>query len=256
MQECLLRNITKYHIFFLRVQSLISWIFYILIGGNLIWLLTRFYSIKVYNKNNLKELKPPFILVSNHLTLIDTLFIHFVISWPSYYIRPWRLLWNLPEQTNYFRGIILPYMWLSRCIPIQRQGKARDQLLALEKAISVLNNHESIHIFPEGTRSRTGRITDYTTGIGRIYLKVPNCTILPVYARGIENVLPIKAKFPRLWKKIDVVIGKPTELNTPHKGIRALKDVSLQIFNLLVDMENDYFQSDKNRSKEILEQSK
>jgi 1-acyl-sn-glycerol-3-phosphate acyltransferase len=230
----------------------LSWIFYVFIGAPLAWLFIKLFSYKVYHKERLKELKPPFILVSNHLTLIDPWFVQYAITFPGFLRRPWLLVWNLAEQTNYFRGLLAPLIWLSRTIPIIRGGELKEIKLSVDKVIKILQNHEAIHIFPEGTRSRTGKIEDYTTGIGRIYLKVPNCAILPMYIRGIENVLPINAKFPRLFKKIDVVIGKPRKLTSPHKGLRARADISKQIFDILVKMEKEYLESGRYRAREIL----
>lgn len=236
---------------FLRVQSILSWIFAVFIGTPFIWLFIKLFSYKVYHKEHLKELTPPFILVSNHLALIDTWFGAFAIAFPEFYWKPWLLPWHLPEETNYHRGLLVPYMWLNRSIPIVRGATPKEQKLSKDKIINVLQNNEAIYVFPEGTRSRSGRIGDYTTGIGRIYLRVPNCTILPIYIRGTEKVLPIKSIFPRIFKKIDVVIGRPMKLTSEHQGLRAGVDISKQIFDILVKMEKEYFESGKYRAKEI-----
>jgi len=244
---------SRFQVLILRIQSFLSWIF-LFVEAPLFWLIIKLFSYKIYHKGRLKELKPPFILVSNHLTLIDPWFVQYATTFPRSYWRPWLFVWNLPEQTNYFRGFLVPFIWLSKTIPIIRGATPKEQKLTKDKIINVLQNNEAIHIFPEGTRSRTGRIENYTTGIGRIYQRVPNCTILPVYIRGIENVLPIGRKFPRIFKKIDVVIGEPRKLTTEYKGIRGGVDISKQIFDILVTMEKEYFESEKYRAQEILKE--
>ena len=240
------------HFALLRLQSYLSWIFVLLIEAPIIWLLMRFFSLRVYHKENLKGLKPPFILVSNHLTLIDSWFAVYAIAFPQFIWKHWLLTWHVPEATNYFRGLQALLVWLSRSIPIVRGSRPRKVAAALEKVVEVLKKGESVYLFPEGTRSRTGRIGKYTTGIGRIYKKVPDCSILPIYLRGIENVLPIGVKFPRLFKKIDVVIGKPVRIKSEYIGLIANKIIAEQIFKLLVDMEKEYFKSNQYRSKEIV----
>ncbi|MEE8637975.1 MAG: lysophospholipid acyltransferase family protein [Candidatus Margulisiibacteriota bacterium] len=242
----------RVQILLLRVQSVLSWLFCAFIGAPFTWLFIKLFSCKVYHKERLKGLKPPFILVSNHLTLIDSWFIAYALCFPESYWKPWLLLWHLPEKTNYYRGLLVPFMWLTRSIPIIRGAAPKEQKLAKDKIINILQNNEAIHIFPEGTRSRSGRIEDFTTGIGRIYQRVPNCTILPVYIRGTEKVLPIKSIFPRLFKKIDVVIGRPRKLTSEHKGLRAGVDISRQIFDILLEMEKEYFESKEYRAREIL----
>jgi len=240
------------HFALLRLQSYLSWIFVLLIEAPIIWLLMRFFSLRVYHKENLKGLKPPFILVSNHLTLIDSWFAVYAIAFPQFIWKHWLLTWHVPEATNYFRGLQALLVWLSRSIPIVRGSRPRKVAAALEKVVEVLKKGESVYLFPEGTRSRTGRIGKYTTGIGRIYKKVPDCSILPIYLRGIENVLPIGVKFPRLFKKIDVVIGKPVRIKSEYIGLIANKIIAEQIFKLLVNMEKEYFESNQYRSKEIV----
>lgn len=235
----------------LRLQSFLSWVFVALIEVPLFWLVLRFFSLRVYHKENLEELKPPFIVVSNHLTLIDSWFAGFAIAFPKFFWKHWLLTWHMPEERNYYRGLLVPFMWLNRTIPIIRGVAPIDQKVAKDKVISVLMNREAIHIFPEGTRSRSGRIENYTTGVGRIYMSVPDCSILPIYIRGTEKILPIRTKFPRLFKKIDVVIGKPVKLTSPDHGIRGRVDISRQVFSLLAAMEKEYFESSQYRSKEI-----
>lgn len=242
---------SRTQIFLLRTQAFLSWLVYVVIAAPIFWLLLRMYSYKVYHKHNLKDLKPPFVLVSNHLSLIDSWFVQYAIAFPQFYFKPWIVPWNLPEGANYFRGFIAPFIWLSKSIPIVRLGAAKDKKLSIDKVINVLQNKEAVHIFPEGTRSRTGRMERYTNGVGRVYLSVADVTILPVYIRGMENVLPIKVKVPRLFKKIDVVIGTPIKPVSECIGAKAAMDISKQAFDVLVGMEKDYFKSGKYRAKEM-----
>lgn len=242
---------SHFQVFLLRAQAVLSWIIIAFIYAPIFGLITKFFSYKVYHKERVKDLRPPFILVSNHLTLVDSWFIEFAVIFPEYFWKPWLLVWHLPEATNYFRGLLAPVMWLSKNIPITRGVSPNEQKLAKDKAIFILRNNGSVYIFPEGGRSRAGRVENYTTGIGRIYQRVPNCTVLPVYIRGIENVLPIGAKFPRFFKKIDIVIGEPRKLTSEYKGLKAGVDISKQIFDILVEMEREYFESGEYRAKEI-----
>jgi len=243
---------SRVQILCLRLQSFFSWLFAAFVEAPFFWLVIKLFSYKVYHKEHLKKSRPPMILVSNHLTLIDSWFVAYATGFPEFYWKPWFLPWHLPEETNYYRGLLVPFIWLNKTIPIVRGAPPKEQKLTKDKIINVLNNNEAIHIFPEGTRSRTGRIEDYTTGIGRIYQRVPNCSILPVYIRGTENVLPINSIFPRLFKKIDVVIGEPRMLTSKYKGLRAGVDISKQIFDILVKMEKGYLESGKYRAREIL----
>ena len=241
-------------IVFFSLQTFLSWLIFLVIAIYLAAIIFALYSIKIYYRQRLKNIRPPYIIVSNHLTLIDSYFIGFAVAFPEMYWRPWRMPWHLPEQRNYFRGLLVLIMWLSRAIPIIRGMAPRTQKKSLDKVVAILNRKQSISIFLEGTRSRSGRVDRYTHGIGKIYLDVPNCTILPVYHRGIENVLPIGVNMPRLFKKIDIVIGEPRKLTTEKQGYEAIADIARQIFNILQEMEKEYFESGKYRAQEIIKQ--
>ncbi len=62
-------------------------------------------------------------------------------------------------------------------------------------------------IYPEGTRSRDGRLYRGRTGVAWLALtaKVP---VVPVGLRGTDNVQPVGASWPRL-AKVSVTFGPP-----------------------------------------------
>jgi 1-acyl-sn-glycerol-3-phosphate acyltransferase len=236
----------------LKVQSLLSFTVHLFLALPEALIVFGLFSTKVYHKERLKHLKPPFLIVSNHLSLVDSWFGNFGVGFPQFYWKPWFFPWSVAEATNYFRGLLGVFIWLSRAIPIKRGGTPIEQALTLEKIEAVLEMGEGVYVFPEGTRSRTGRMGKSTPGVGRVYRQVPDCTLLPIYLRGAENVLPIGAKFIRFFKKVDVVIGEPVKLTCEAEGLHASKLMAEKIYNILLEMEKDYFASDQYRSKEIM----
>ena len=95
-------------------------------------------------------------------------------------------------------------------------------------------------VFPEGTRSRSGRIEPKagTYGVGKILQKMPNTRVLCFYLRG-QN----QRKFSFFPKKNEIFTGVMKEIKptTEKKGLRGMKDISEQIINELHQMEQDYF---------------
>ena len=95
-------------------------------------------------------------------------------------------------------------------------------------------------VFPEGTRSRTGRINieAATYGIGKILRKVPGCAVVCVYARG--STQESYSVFPNVGDSIhfemDVLYPK-----TEAKGLRAIRDYSVQTIGKLKELEERYF---------------
>jgi 1-acyl-sn-glycerol-3-phosphate acyltransferase len=92
-----------------------------------------------------------------------------------------------------------------QAIPIDRQAGGRE---ALSKAIEKLDEGEAIGIYPEGTRTLTGKMNKGKTGVARLALeaKVP---IVPIGITNTFKILP-KGKFiPKSKLKADVYVGKP-----------------------------------------------
>jgi 1-acyl-sn-glycerol-3-phosphate acyltransferase len=76
-----------------------------------------------------------------------------------------------------------------RAVPVQRDG-SRDALAALAVAQHVLEGGEAFGIYPEGTRSRDGRLYRGRTGVAWLALAT-RAPILPVALEGTDRVQPI-----------------------------------------------------------------
>jgi 1-acyl-sn-glycerol-3-phosphate acyltransferase len=65
-----------------------------------------------------------------------------------------------------------------------------------------------VHIFPEGTRSRSGDLLPGKAGVGkRIYES--KVKAIPCYHEGIRDILPVGKSIPRIGKKVRAIIGEP-----------------------------------------------
>jgi 1-acyl-sn-glycerol-3-phosphate acyltransferase len=69
-----------------------------------------------------------------------------------------------------------------------------------------------VHIYPEGTRTRTGKIGPGKPGVGRIVYET-KCKVIPCYHSGLNEVLPIGRKIPRPGKKVRIIIGEAISLD-------------------------------------------
>ena len=77
-------------------------------------------------------------------------------------------------------------------------------------------------IFPEGTRSRTGRIQEFKPGIGLIAAE-SGVPIVPVYIQGAYRAMPPGASFPRS-RPIEVFFGPAIDVNAPDHSAQASRD--------------------------------
>jgi 1-acyl-sn-glycerol-3-phosphate acyltransferase len=84
----------------------------------------------------------------------------------------------------------------------------------------VLKAGDAFGIYPEGTRSRDGRLYRGRTGVAWLALtaQVP---IVPVGLIGTEDIQPVGASFPRL-AKVTVRFGKPIGVEE-YAGVPAGK---------------------------------
>ncbi len=184
----------------------------------------------------------PWLICANHLTLIDSAIIAYALA-PVYgYMLNYQMLpWNVPEQTNFQRNIFSTvFCYLAKCIPIRRRGSREQVRQCLDKCIHLLNQGELLTIFPEGTRSRSGRVDfqNITYGVGRFLTSVPDCRVLCIYLRGERQ--ETYSDFPCIGERfyIQADVLRP---RSDDKGIRAQRTFALQIIAKLAEMEQRYF---------------
>ncbi len=69
---------------------------------------------------------------------------------------------------------------------------------AFDIALEHLKSGIPVVIFPEGSRTEDGQLQPGRPGIGFL-VKESQCQVIPAYISGTFNVLPVKAKWPRLF---------------------------------------------------------
>lgn len=182
----------------------------------------------------------PLLLCPNHLTFIDSIILVWALSpgW-RYMLRYRRFPWNLPKQSHAENNLLFTLVcYLGKCIYIPVDKEKTKQ--AMSKTQYLMQSNQDFMIFPEGTRSKTGRIntSNYIYGVGQLILDTPNLTVVSIYLRGKHQQ---KASvFPDKNEQFDIklkVINPTTQL----KGRRAMRDIASQLIEQLVEMENDYF---------------
>jgi 1-acyl-sn-glycerol-3-phosphate acyltransferase len=130
----------------------------------------------------------PVIVASNHLSFIDSVLIPVV--------APRRVRFLAKEE--YFTGTgvrgrasALFFRFIG-AVPVSRDG-SRDALAALSLAQRVLEDGEAFGIYPEGTRSRDGRLYRGRTGVAWLALAT-RAPVLPVALHGTNRVQPIGSR--------------------------------------------------------------
>ncbi|HMA66940.1 MAG TPA: lysophospholipid acyltransferase family protein [Desulfosalsimonadaceae bacterium] len=184
----------------------------------------------------------PWLICANHLTLIDSFILaHAMFPLHRYLLRYRLVPWNVPEHRNFNRNPIVAFFcYLLKCVPVKRGGERSEIKHTMEKCAHLLQKGENLMIFPEGTRSRTGRVNteDFTYHVGRLYCKTPGCRVLCLYLRGDRQ--ESYSSVPAFGEKFCISVSE-CQPHTQQKGLRAQRECAAQIVGCLAEMEEDWF---------------
>jgi 1-acyl-sn-glycerol-3-phosphate acyltransferase len=173
-----------------------------------------------------------FIIASNHLSFIDSMAIPLMAPRRVGYLA----------KAEYFTGSGLRG-WLTRtwftalgALPVERQTHRAAQE-ALDTAMTVLRSGGGFGIYPEGTRSRDGKLARGKTGVAWLALTA-DCPVVPVGLTGTDRIQPVGARW---WRphRFTLIFGKP--LTFPeHRGEagsnRARREVTDAIMEAIAEL--------------------
>jgi len=199
--------------------------------------------------DHLRKHEGPWIVCANHLTMVDSMILTYVMISLFRHMTQYRLIpWNLPERANFQRNVILTILcYLAKCIPINRGGNRDEMKHTLDQCNSLLACKQTLLIFPEGGRSRTGRVDteSFSYGVGRFIKDFQDIKVMCIYLRGDgQDEFGNIPKFgERFTAKIELFHPRLTEQN----GLKAQRTYAEQIIKHLASMEEDYFSSHRQR---------
>ncbi len=175
-----------------------------------------FYKIKYVGTENIPE--SPFLLCSNHVSYCDPILVALPIKQEMHFMAKYELF-KIP-----LLNVIIKKLG---AFPVKR-GHANVE--SIDTAISLLKEGNSLVIFPEGTRSKSGKPQKPKSGAALVAHRA-DIQILPV---------AIKMQNRKLFRSlVTITYGKPIapqELNIDHQTSNALKDASQIIMGRILDM--------------------
>ncbi len=191
-----------------------------------------------------KEQEPPIVICANHLTYVDSLLIAYALGGLTHFLLHFHSLpWNLPKKTNVRACWYYPLLcYLGKCLQLPVELKGAKEVLETSKAL--LNKQQAVLLFPEGTRSESGRIEPEMVqyGIGELIESSPNSNALLIYLRG--NKTSKKAKYPEQDQTFYVKLQVQT-FHSEKRGRRAHREIAQEVILSLKRLEDEYFEHRK-----------
>jgi 1-acyl-sn-glycerol-3-phosphate acyltransferase len=178
-------------------------------------LLRTIWRPHVHGLDNLPS-SGPLILASNHRSFIDSVVI------PAVTPRPVNFL----AKSDYFEGrglkgrLVKEWFVTFGAMPVDRDD-SRAALASLDTALAVLAEGGAFGIYPEGTRSRDGRLYRGRTGVAQLAL-TSGAPIVPVGLIDTDRLQPVGSNRPRLVR-ITVRFGEPIDVRGRYDGVPAGK---------------------------------
>lgn len=133
----------------------------------------------------------PYIFAANHSSHADTPLV--LAALPT----SLRLRTRVAAAADYFftnpwKGAFVSI--LLNAFAFQRRGPGREA--SLERPAQLLGHRKNLLIFPEGTRSKDGRLQPFKWGVGKLAVAGPYA-VIPMSIEGAHNILPKGSRWPR-----------------------------------------------------------
>jgi 1-acyl-sn-glycerol-3-phosphate acyltransferase len=143
----------------------------------------------------------PAILCPNHTSVIDSFLL------PSVLPRRITFVGKAEYLDDWKTKHLFPALGM---IPIDRSGGDASKR-ALDAAARVLGRGELFGIYPEGTRSRDGKLRKGHTGPARLALRT-GAPLVPVGLVGTRDIQPPGASAPHPFRPCEIRIGRPIDV--------------------------------------------
>ncbi len=188
------------------------------------------YNFKHKNAHYIREYKKngrPYILCSNHLTIIDPIF----MVMPYGYGKKFAVMGKAELFKKPF-----PAWFFSRLgvFPVER---GTGDKTAINKAINDIKGGRGMLIFPEGTRGKSNEMLKLKSGIFMIAAQT-GADIIPC-----RVIYPTKDDKIHFFQKVRVVYGKPIlkeDMDLENTGREGLRTAKTKLEERFADILKEY----------------
>ena len=157
------------------------------------------------------------VFVSNHQSFLDPIAVGLGCHKRQFHPLARKTLWH----SKFYRVLTVPM----NPIPVDQEA---GDLKAMKACVAKLKQGHALLLFPEGARTRDGRVHGFENGV-KLILKRSGAAVVPVGLAGVYGVWPIHQKLPKLTGRIGVAYGErisPEELTRlgPDAGLALIRE--------------------------------
>lgn len=171
----------------------------------------------------------PFIIVSNHLSNGDI---------PVISNLPWEMKWVAKREL--FKLPVVGWMMkLAGDIPVDRRSRGKN-IGTIKQCLFYLQRNCSVIFFPEGTRSRDGKVKEFSRVPFELAIR-NNFPILPIAIDGTRECLPKNTWIfePDVHARLKVLEPVETGKYKPADTEALIRDVRDQIIHQLMEWRDE-----------------
>jgi len=145
-----------------------------------------FSSVTIEGREHLPPAGAPFVAMFNHQSMIDIIIAWLVLPTGPRFVAKKQLL---------YVPVVGLFMLIMGMVPIDRSNR-HAAIAALRKAQDVIKRGRILAVFPEGTRTRDGRVMPFKKGVFVVAQKA-NAPIVPISLEGCATLVPRTGWKPR-----------------------------------------------------------
>ncbi len=185
-----------------------------------------FWKVRLLGRENITK-GQRYVVVVNHQSSLDI---------PLLYRLPLPFKWV--SKAEVFKVPIVGWnLWINRHIGISR-GNAISARHMVEKCVHSLGDGNSVMIFPEGTRSRNGKINRFKEG-AFLVAREAMVPILPVVVHGTSEALPRDGFVAKPRQTFTITILPPVSTEIVEK--KSAAELATMVKQQMVDVHRQWY---------------
>lgn len=173
-------------------------------------------KVITHNKELIPPKGAPICFVANHQSAVDIPVVAgFLNVWAGFITK--AELKKIPIVSSWIKSI--------HCVYIDRKSP-RSSVEAILKGVDNIRNGIPMFIFPEGTRSKNGKVGEFKTGALKLATRA-KAIIVPISIEGTRGAFEDRKGFG--IQKITLTVNTP--IDTSLLDEQGLKDLPTTVFN-------------------------